>query len=87
MSNEGFIKCYNVGVGLFEPSSSQREQKILSKLVFEYSAKFFAFHGIAKEDLLSATTDDGSDVKYMSETSEYFGLRYESCLAHVVNMG
>ena len=86
MSNEGRIKSYNVGIGLFELSSTQREQKRLSKCVFQYCARVLDYYGVTKDGLMTATTDGGSEVKCMIENSEYFGLRREWCLSHVLNL-
>lgn len=78
------FKSFNLGVKVFEPSTMERSKKShLSDVMFEWVKEIFSSFNISEDDIMSTTSDSGSDIKRLM--SKCLGKPSEWCLAHLLN--
>lgn len=84
--NDVGLKSYCLAVRLYEPPSKMvDEAQYSSDLLKRWCQDIFRSFGLAEEDLLTATTDGGSDIKRLASILGT-GVSREWCIAHLLNL-
>jgi len=76
---------YTIACREFNPSSTERENNNLSKLIMDWTLDCMAEVGLQLSDVYAAVSDSGSDVKCAVSSSERMGLSWEWCGPHMIN--
>ena len=72
-----------LAVKVFNPSSVMRDSGRLSDILLQWVKDVLNEFGMQVTDLMSATTDAGSDIKRMS--SSLIGCHWDWCMSHLLN--
>ncbi len=76
-------RSYVLAVKPFNPSSAIRKSHRLSDIIFTWVRDVLHEFGLSLNDLMSATTDAGSDIKRFGDV--LLDCKWEWCLCHMLN--